>query len=92
LIGFNLFAMGSLQQCSLLPDHLLHPSGTGSHRYGIRLCPSHLLSEFHCLGRILSQALQPKKQQQQKGGGVKSMKEGAERCQEGKIFSFPPSH
>jgi hypothetical protein len=33
-------------------------SGTGSHRYGIRLHPSHFLLDLHRLGRILSQALQ----------------------------------
>jgi hypothetical protein len=61
LTGFSLFAVGSLQKCGLLSDHLLRPSGAGSHRYGICLRPSYLLSEFCRLGRILSQALHKKR-------------------------------
>jgi hypothetical protein len=60
LIGFSLFPAGSLQQYDLLPDRLLCPGGADSHHYDICLRLSHLLSELLYLGRISSQALHKK--------------------------------
>jgi hypothetical protein len=61
LIGFNLFATGSLQQCGFLPDCLLLPGSVGSHCYGMCLHLSHLLLELQCLGHIPYQALHKNK-------------------------------